>query len=264
MTASITLRPAAVVPGLRYLLRIGDICLIHAQRLGEWCGHAPVLEEDLALTNLSLDLIGQARAIFTHAGVLEGQGRDEDQYAFLRDECDYLNPTLAELPLRRGGADFADTQARNLVLATLMKLLWTRLATSSDAALAGIAAKSLKEARYHQQHAADWVRRLGDGTAESAKRMQAAVDRLWPYVPELFESDAIEDAAAATGLGPRLADLQADWQVEITAVFAEAGITTPKAGAVRFGGKRGVHSEHMGFLLAEMQHLQRAYPGGVW
>jgi ring-1,2-phenylacetyl-CoA epoxidase subunit PaaC len=262
---SITLSPAADV---RYLLRIGDICLIHAQRLGEWCGHAPVLEEDLALTNLSLDLIGQARAIFTRAGALEAkhgiEGRDEDQYAFLRDERDYLNPTLAELPMRRGGADFADTQARNLVLATLMKLLWTRLTQSSDAGLAGIAAKSLKEARYHQQHAADWVKRLGDGTGESAQRMQAAVDRLWPYVPELFESDAIEDAAAASGLGPRLAELQADWQAEIAAVFAQAGLTVPKTGVARFAGKRGIHSEHMGVLLAEMQYLQRAYPGGAW
>jgi ring-1,2-phenylacetyl-CoA epoxidase subunit PaaC len=261
MTASIKVSPAADV---QYLLRIADTCLIHAQRLSEWCGHAPVLEEDLALSNLALDLIGQARSVYSRAGALEGAGHDEDQLAFLRDERDYRNPTLCELPLRRGGADFADTMARNLVLATLMKLLWTRLLQSSDSELAAIAGKAVKEARYHQQHAADWVRRLGGGTAESARRMQAAVDRVWPYVPELFESDAIETAAAAAGLGPALAELQAGWQAEIDALFTEVGLTQPRLTTFRSTGKRGVHSEHMGYLLAEMQHLQRAYPGGAW
>jgi ring-1,2-phenylacetyl-CoA epoxidase subunit PaaC len=261
MTASIQVSPAADV---QYLLRIADTCLIHAQRLSEWCGHAPVLEEDLALSNLALDLIGQARAVYSRAGALEGAGHDEDQFAFLRDERDYRNPTIAELPLRRGGADFADTMARNLVLATLMKGLWTRLLQSSDSDLAAIAGKAVKEARYHQQHAADWVLRLGGGTAESARRMQAAVDRLWPYVPELFESDAIETAAAASGLGPALAELQAHWQAEVAGVLSAAGLSTPRTGSFRSSGKAGVHSEHMGYLLAEMQHLQRAYPGGVW
>jgi ring-1,2-phenylacetyl-CoA epoxidase subunit PaaC len=261
MTASITVSPA---PDVQYLLRIGDMCLIHAQRLGEWCGHAPILEEDIALSNLALDLIGQARAVYTRAGAVEGAGRDEDQFAFLRDERDYRNPTLCELPLRRGGADFADTVARNLVLAVLMKLLWQRLLQSQDGELAAIAGKAVKEARYHQQHAADWVLRLAGGTEESARRMQAAVDRLWPYVPELFEADAIETAAAAAGLGPTLAELKEAWEAEVHGLFSRAGIRLPKASAFRSTGKRGVHSEHMGYLLAEMQHLQRAYPGGVW
>ncbi len=255
MTASIQLQQDTAT---QYLLRLGDTCLILGQRLGEWCGHGPVLEEDIALTNMALDLIGQARALLSHAGA--GQGLDEDQLAFLRDERDYRNPTLVELP--RG--DFAFTVQRNLMAATLLKLLWQRLQTSTDAELAAIAGKAVKEARYHQQHAADWVVRLGDGTAESARRSQAALAQLWRYVPELFEADAVDDAAAASGLGPRWADVQADWQAEVGAVLAEAGLQQPVGSAFRSTGKRGVHTEHMGHLLATMQHLQRAYPGGVW
>ena len=257
MTASIQLTHT---PQLQYLLRLGDTCLILGQRLGEWCGHGPVLEEDIALTNMALDLIGQARALLTRAGQTEGRVFDEDQLAFLRDERDYRNPTLVELP--RG--DFAFTVQRNLMVATLLKLLWQKLETSSDAELAAIAGKAVKEARYHQQHAADWVVRLGDGTDESARRSQAALAQLWRYVPELFEADAVDEAAAASGLGPRWADVQADWQAEVGAVLAEAGLTPPAASAFRSTGKRGVHTEHMGFILAEMQQLQRAYPGGVW
>ena len=255
MTASITLTRS---PAQQYLLRLGDTCLILAQRLGEWCGHAPILEEDIALTNMALDLVGQARALLTHAG--KAQGLDEDQLAFLRDERDYFNPTLVELP--RG--DFAFTVLRNLMVATLLKALWARLADSSDAELAAIAGKAIKEARYHQQHAADWVVRLGDGTDESKRRCEAALATLWRYVPELFEADAVDEAAAASGLGPRWADVQADWQAEVGAVLAEAGLAPPAASAFRSTGKRGVHTEHMGYILAEMQHLQRAYPGGVW
>ncbi|HEY2256079.1 MAG TPA: 1,2-phenylacetyl-CoA epoxidase subunit PaaC, partial [Variovorax sp.] len=179
-------------PGVQYLLRIGDTCLILGQRIAEWCGHAPILEEDIAMSNMALDLIGQARAVLTHAGQLEGRGHDEDQLAFLRDEKDYRNLTLAELP--RG--DFAFTVARNAMLATLMKLLWERLRDSSDAELAGIAGKAVKEARYHQQHAADWMVRLGDGSDESRRRIERALAELWLYVPELFESDAVDEAAA--------------------------------------------------------------------
>ena len=150
------------------------------------------------------------------------------------------------------------------MVATLLKLLWQKLETSSDAELAAIAGKAVKEARYHQQHAADWVVRLGDGSDESTRRSQAALSQLWRYVPELFEADAVDDAAAASGLGPRWSDVQADWQAEVGAVLAEAGLTPPAASAFRSTGKRGVHTEHMGFILAEMQQLQRAYPGGVW
>ena len=186
-------------PSVQYLLRIGDTCLIMAQRLAEWCGHAPMLEEDIALSNMALDLVGQARAVLTRAGALEaelgGEAHDEDQLAFLREERDFRNVTLVELP--RG--DFAATTVRDLAMATFLRLLWQRLERSSDAELAGIAGKAVKEARYHQEHAADWVVRLGDGTDESAARMRAAIDWLWPYTAELFESDAVVGPRPALG-----------------------------------------------------------------
>ncbi|HSW06181.1 1,2-phenylacetyl-CoA epoxidase subunit PaaC [Aquabacterium sp.] len=264
-TASISLQPRQDV---EYLLRIADTALIHAQRLTEWCGHGPVLEEDIALSNIALDLLGQARALLTHAGHLHGEGGglryDEDQLAFLRDERDYRNLTLVELPLRKGGGDFADTVLRNLLLATWFKLLWRRLQDSSDAEVAAIAGKAVKEARYHQGHAAEWAVRLGDGTDESAARMRAALQRAWPYVPEMFEADAVDAAARASGLGPGMDELQSAWLAELEPVFAEAQLAMPAAGAFRSTGRRGVHSEHLGFMLAEMQYLQRSFPGGVW
>ena len=247
-------------PAVQYLLRLGDSCLIHAQRLAEWCGHAPVLEEDIALSNMALDLVGQARAVLTRAGELEGAGHDEDQLAFLRDERDYLNLTLVELP--RG--DFAVTVLRNFVMATLLKLLWQRLQQSNDAELAAIAGKAVKEAHYHQQHAGDWLLRLGDGTDESARRLSAALDLLWPYVAEIFEADGVDEHAASSGLGPRWADLREAWMAEVLPVLAEAKLKPPAERAFRSTGKQGRHSEHMGYILAEMQHLQRAFPGGVW
>jgi ring-1,2-phenylacetyl-CoA epoxidase subunit PaaC len=247
-------------PPVQYLLRIGDTALILSHRLSEWAGHAPVLEEDLALPNMALDLIGQARALLTHAGALEGAGHDEDQFAFLREERDYRNVTLSELP--RG--DFAVTVLRNAMMATFFKLLWDRLVNSSDAEVAAIAAKARKEARYHQQHAADWVVRLAGGTEESRRRIDQAIDKLWIYSAELFASDAIDEAAHAGGLGPRWGDLKEAWLSEMTAILDEAGLAMPKETPFLSTGKRGVHSEHMGFILAEMQQLQRAYPGGVW
>ncbi len=256
-------------PTLRYLLRVADTGLIHAQRLSEWCGHGPVLEEDIALTNMSLDLLGQARALLTHAAQLEGQGFDEDQLAFWRDERDFLNLTLVEQPSRRSsahgpGADFADMVLRNFLLASWFKPLWQRLQSSGDEQVAAIAAKALKETRYHQQHNADWVVRLGDGSAESQARMQAALQRIWPYVNELFADDAADDASAASGLGPRRSDLRADWQADVHAVLAEATLALPADTPFISTGSQGVHSEHMGFILAEMQSLQRRFPGGVW
>ncbi|MCE9657861.1 MAG: phenylacetate-CoA oxygenase subunit PaaC [Burkholderiales bacterium] len=261
MQASIHVSSA---PSVQYLLRIGDTCLILAQRLAEWCGHAPMLEEDIALSNMALDLVGQARAVLTRAGKLEaelgGAMHDEDQLAFLRDERDFRNLTLVELP--RG--DFAATMLRNFALATFLKLLWLKLERSSDAELAGIAGKAVKEARYHQEHASDWVVRLGDGTEESAARMKAALDLLWPYVAEIFESDDIDEQASAAGLGPRWADLRDDWRAEFSDVIAAARLTLPADRSFRSTGKSGRHSEHLGYILAEMQSLQRSFPGGVW
>jgi ring-1,2-phenylacetyl-CoA epoxidase subunit PaaC len=219
-----------------------------------------VLEEDIALTNMALDLIGQARALLTRAGQLQSPAFDEDQLAFLRDERDYLNPTLVELP--RG--DFAFTVLRNAMVATWLKLLWERLRDSSDAELAAIAGKALKEARYHQQHAADWAVRLGDGTAESRQRCEAALARLWLYTPELFEDDAVEAAARASGLGPAASELREPWLAEMREILDAATLALPADTAFRSSGKRGVHSEHMGYILSEMQYLQRAFPGGAW
>ena len=244
----------------QYLLRIGDTCLILAQRLGEWCGHAPVLEEDIAMANIALDLVGQARAVLTRAGQVEGLAHDEDQLAFLRHERDYFNLTLVELP--RG--DFAFSVLRNTMVATWLKLLWERLATSSDAELAAIAGKAVKEARYHQQHSGDWVVRLGDGTPESRRRMTAALSELWRYAPELFDTDAVDEEAAASGLGPLWSDLQAPWHADMEIILGEAGLAAPAASAFRSDGKRGRHSEYMGFILTDMQYLQRTFPGGVW
>ena len=255
MTQSITLNPSART---QYLLRIADTCLVLGQRLGEWCGHAPVLEEDIALANMALDLLGQARALLTLAG--NDGGFDEDQLAFLRDERDYLNITLVELP--RG--DFAFTVLRNLVLSTWLKQMWQQLLASTDSELAGIAGKAIKEARYHQQHAADWVVRLGDGTEESARRLREAMRQLWPYTAELFEGDAIDAHAQATGLGPNWAALHEAWWAELAPVLRAAQLDVPAATPFRSHGKAGRHSEHMGFLLAEMQHLQRSFPGAVW
>ena len=268
-TATASLRIDAT-PAVRYVLRLGDTALVHAQRLAEWCGHGPVLEEDIALANLSLDLIGQARALLTHAGRLEGQGLDEDRLAFLREEGQFFNLTLVEQPMRRSsahspGGDFADTVVRNLLVSTWLKAFWQRLAAgSSDTELAAIAAKSLKEARYHQQHAADWTVRLGDGTEESARRMRAALERAWPYTNEMFARDDADDAAEACGRGPARDTLRQPWLQEVAAVLAEARLDMPADTPFVSTGTRGVHSEHMGFILAEMQSLQRAYPGGVW
>ncbi|NBQ90732.1 MAG: phenylacetate-CoA oxygenase subunit PaaI [Betaproteobacteria bacterium] len=273
MSTAITLQASADV---QYVLRLADTALILAQRLSEWCGHAPVLEEDIALTNMSLDLVGQSRALLTHAGQLHAKGGgkayDEDQLAFLREERDFLNPTLCELPntadeaahRRSRPGDFAFTVLRNLMVATWLKQAWTELASSRDGELAAIAAKAVKEARYHQQHNGDWVVRLGDGTDDSHARAQRALERLWPFVPELFEDDHVDEAAAQSGLGPRASDLRGAWEAEIGAVLEQATLQQPKPSTFRSMGRRGVHSEHMGYLLAEMQSLQRAHPGAVW
>lgn len=247
-------------PQVQYLLRVADTALILAQRTAEWTGHAPVLEEDIALANIGLDLLGQARGMLTRAGELEGAGHDEDRLAFLREERDYRNVTLVELP--RG--DFAVTVVRNTMMATFFKLLWGRLVDSSDSEVAAIAAKAIKEARYHQQHSADWLVRLAQGTDESLQRTGKALGELWPYASELFADDRIDEAAAQSGLGPRWGELKDAWFAEMQAILDDAGLAMPAATPFLSTGKTGVHSEHMGYILTEMQYLQRAYPGGVW
>jgi ring-1,2-phenylacetyl-CoA epoxidase subunit PaaC len=262
MQASITLPQNAK---LRYVLRLADTCLILAQRLGEWCGHAPALEEDIALSNIALDLVGQSRMLYAHAGTMSHF--TEDQLAFLRDERDYLNLTLAELPngVRKGlPNDFAFSLLRIFVLASFLKAVWQRLQLSNDAELAAVAGKALKEARYHQQHAGDWVVRLSDGTDESHRRMQDALNHLWPYTTEMLNNDDIDEAAHTNGYGPRFGDVKDEWHSEVKAVLTAATLIEPKANAFVSNGKTGRHSEHMGFLLADMQYLQRSFPGGVW
>jgi len=248
-----------------YVLRLADTCLIHSQRLSEWAGHAPVLEEDLALPNIALDLLGQARALLTHAGQLEGAGRDEDQLAFLREERDYRNIVLVELPNAAaspsdggGGRDFALTVVRNTAVSIWLELLYGRLQSSLDAELAGIAAKSLKEVRYHRQHSSDWVVRLGDGTDDSKARMQAALNVLWPYFNELFAAEGVD------GVGPGWNELEPEWRARWATLMQQATLTLPRESAMQPRGIDGIHSEHMGHMLATMQHLQRSYPGGVW
>jgi len=243
-----------------YLLRLADNPLILGQRLSEWCGHGPVLEEDLALTNIALDLIGQARLLLTHAGSLEGGQRDEDELAFLRDQHGFRNIAMVELP----NGDFARTMVRNLLFSAFQVELWQALQSSSDAQLQAIAQKSLKEARYHLEHAGDWVIRLGDGTDESHVRTQEAVDYLWRYAAELFTSDSIEREAASAGIGPEWSSLEPAWRERTLPLLEEARLRIPQPNAFRSTGKTGVHTEHLGHLLAEMQWMQRAYPGMKW
>src|SRR5262245_22835426 len=227
---------------LQYLLRIGDSSLILGQRLAEWCGHGPILEEDIALTNVALDLIGQARLLLSAAGELEGRGRDEDQLAFLRAENDHRNVTLVELP----NGDFARTMLRNFLFAAFQHHLWQALATSSHAQLLAIAAKSAKETRYHLRHAADWTVRLGDGTDESNDRMRAGLEYLWPYTNELFSATAEDDAVADSGFGVAWSTLQSAWEGTVLPVLSQAGVSVPARTPFLSSGKSCRHSEHMG------------------
>nr|WP_245304216.1 1,2-phenylacetyl-CoA epoxidase subunit PaaC [Hoeflea olei] len=247
--------------GFRALLELADDALILGHRLSEWCGHAPTLEEDLALANMGLDLLGQARALYAHAGEIEGKGRGEDDLAFLRRERDYVNCLLVERP----NGDFAATMARQLYFAAFMHPFWRAIAASSnDATLAGIAAKAEKEMAYHLRHCGEWVIRLGDGTAESARRMQAAVDELHRYTGELFEASPVREKAVADGLLPDPGTVRAEWERTIAMVFSQAGLTAPEVRVPQSGGREGLHGEDMGHLLAEMQFMQRAYPGLTW
>jgi ring-1,2-phenylacetyl-CoA epoxidase subunit PaaC len=247
-----------------YLLRLADSDLILAQRLGEWVGHGPALEEDIALTNVGLDLLGQARLWFAYAGEVEarfaGRGRTEDALAFLRDSGEFRNLLLVEQP----NGNYADTMARQFYFDTWQRLLLTALADSRDARIAEIAAKALKEVTYHVERSADWVIRLGDGTEESHRRMQAAVDDLWMYTGELFAPDAAELELAQAGIACDATTLQPAWREAVSAVLTEATLSVPGATWMQRGGRHGVHTEHLGHLLANMQCLQRAYPGAQW
>jgi ring-1,2-phenylacetyl-CoA epoxidase subunit PaaC len=251
-------RPEIVVCPL--FLRIADGSLILAQRMSEWCGHGPVLEEDIAFANIALDLLGQARLLYAHAGAIEGAGRDEDTFAYWRDEAAFLNPTLVELP----NGDFAQSVLRAYLYVSYQRELWQALARSTDETLTAIANKSVKETRYHVAHLRTWMIRLGDGTEESHRRLQRALGYLWPYTHELFVADDIETAACVAGVGADLATLKAPWYAEVNDALVTATLKLPTDSPFRSTGKRGLHSEHMGVLLAEMQSLARAHPGARW
>lgn len=245
-------------PLVAYALGLGDDALVLAQRLGAWITRAPQIEEDIALGNIALDLLGQARTLLTYAGEVEGRGRDEDALAYLRDEREFRNVQLVEIP----NGDFAVTMARQLVFSAYQCELYAGLVASADPTLAALAGKAVKEVRYHRDHATQWVLRLGDGTPEAHVRMQAGLDRVWPYVDELFTADPAVAALPDVAVDP--ASLRSAWTAYVDGVLAEATLTVPTPTWHARGGRAGLHSEHLGHLLPEMQHLHRAHPGATW
>jgi ring-1,2-phenylacetyl-CoA epoxidase subunit PaaC len=246
---------------VNYLLRLGDNALILSQRLSELCGKGPALEEDMALTNVSLDLLGQTRMWYEYAGELEGAGRDEDKLAYHRDAHDFKNCLLLEQP----NGNYADTMMRQFFFDTWHYFLIRGLMSSSDASIAAIAEKSLKEVTYHLRRSGDLIVRLGDGTDVSHAKTQTAADELWMYSGEVFMYDAVDQAMVEQGVAPAAAELREQWLAHVATIFAEATLTMPSPDAwMQSGGKQGRHSEHLGYLLAEMQFLQRAYPGVTW
>lgn len=247
-------------PLFTYTLRLADNALILGHRVSEWVGHAPLLEEDLALGNLALDLIGQSRSLYTYAGEMEGKGRDEDALAYLRDAASYRNILLVEQP----NGDFAQTIVRHLLYSAYAHPFFEAMSRSKDATLAAIAAKSVKEMAYHVRHCAEWTIRLGDGTDESHRRAQAAVAELWPYTGELFEADQTERALVDAGIAVNPADIRGIWSKTLEEVFDDAALTRPRDGYMQSGGRIGRHSEHLGFILTELQYLQRSHPGAKW
>ena len=254
-----------------YLLHLADNAIVLGQRNAEWCGHGPILEEDLALANNALDLIGQARLIYQYVAERHSDGSTEDTYAYFRDVPDFKNYTLLELPHHGplvgyaiDNRDYAVTITRNFLYSAFMVLVWEKLQDSADAQLASIAAKSLKEARYHLRHAHDWLIRFGDGTDESHARAQAALDHLWPYTQEFWTHSDFEHAAAQAQVGVDTHSVREQWLAIVDATLAEATLQRPQDGGFVPTGKHGVHSEHLGFLLSEMQSLARAHPGATW
>lgn len=248
----------AETPAVLFTLRRADDALVLGHRLSEWCGRAPSPEEDIALSNMGLDLLGQARSLYQHAAALEGAGHDEDALAFLRDAPQYRNLLMLELP----NGDFAHTIMRQFLYAAYVDPWWRAMMGSSDPTLAAIAAKAEKETAYHLRHASEWVIRLGDGTDESRRRAQAALDRLWPYTGEMFEADELPEGLR--GIAPDPATLRPAWERTVDAVLAEATLTRPAGAWMQRGGRSGRHTEHLGFMLAEMQQLPRTHPGAAW
>lgn len=245
----------------KWILPLADDALVLAQRLSEWCSHGPALEEDIALSNIALDLLGQARAMLTLAGEREGEGRDEDALAYFRTDSEYRNALLVELP----NGHFGDTIARQMLFDQFAVLRYDALANQSvDLELSAIASKALKEVRYHAAHSSQWVVRLGDGTVQSHQRVQESLNVLWPYTEELFEDDAVSQACAAAGILPLNASYKEVWTSQVQNILSEATLSIPESKALLTGGRSGRHTEHLSYMLAEMQVLQRTYPGAEW
>ena len=247
-------------PLAEYLIRLGDDRLVLGHRLSEWCGHGPILEEDIAMSNIALDLVGHASSLLKLAGEVEGQGRTEDTLAYWRDGTAYRNALLVEQP----NGDFAVTMVRQFLFDAYSVLLWDQLSRSSYEPLAAIAAKSLKEDKYHLRHSSEWVVRLGDGTEESHARAQAALDALWRFTGELFERDTVDEAVAAEGVAVDMDALRALWDTMVNDVLTRATLTRPTVTGMRSGGRRGRHTEFLGHMLATMQSVARAHPGATW
>ena len=247
-------------PLFEYLLRLGDDRLVLGHRLSEWCGHGPILEEDIAMANIALDLVGQGSALLKLAGETEGAGRDDDALAYFRSEPEFRNVQMVELPK----GDFAFTIVRQFLFDAFSVLQWDALQHCSFAPLAGIAAKALKEDSYHLRHTSDWMLRLGDGTEESHARAQAALNELWRFTAELFETDAVDEAVRAKGVAVDVAAIRSRWDQTVADVIRRSTLSLPPAGASASGGRRGRHTESLGHLRAEMQIVARSHPGAKW
>jgi ring-1,2-phenylacetyl-CoA epoxidase subunit PaaC len=247
-------------PLVLYALRRADDALILGHRLSEWCGHAPMMEEDMALANMGLDLLGQARELYSYAAKVEGKGNDEDKFAYLRDVRQYRNLLLLEQP----NGDFARTMARQFFYSVFADLYWRAMMKSGDPTLAAIAAKSEKESAYHVRHCSEWIVRLGDGTEESHRRAQTAIDDLWAFTGEMFAVDDSERSLIDAGIATDPADMRAPWLKTVSNVVSEATLALPKSDWMQQGGRIGHHSEHLGHLLSELQSLQRTFPGATW
>ncbi|MEN0003993.1 MAG: 1,2-phenylacetyl-CoA epoxidase subunit PaaC [Bacteroidota bacterium] len=245
---------------LAYLLRMGDNALILGQRLSEWCGHGPILEQDIAITNIALDLMGQARTIFGQVAELEGKGRSEDELAFLRYEREYRNVLLVEQP----NEDFAHTIVRQFLFDAFHYPFYEALLESRDETMVALAGKAIKEVTYHLRYSSEWMIRLGDGTEVSHQKMQDALDHLWAFSGELYTPDALDEQLAAAGIGVDLEVLKAKYLAKVSDILAQATLRQPESEWMQAGGKQGRHTESMGYILAEMQYMQRAYPGLEW
>lgn len=243
-----------------YVLGRADDALILGHRLSEWCGHAPMMEEDMALANMGLDLIGQARELYTYAAEVEGAGNDEDKFAYLRDVQHYRNVLLVERP----NGDFAQTMMRQFFYSAFADCYWRAMMSSTDPTLAAIAAKSEKESAYHLRHSSEWIIRLGDGTDESHRRAQSALNDLWPFTGELFQANSEDDALFASRIAVDPRGLLQPWTENVTAILRSAMLTLPQSQWMQKGGRSGQHSEHLGHLLSELQSLQRTYPNATW